>query len=764
MLPKRTLIFLLLILLAGNRLAAQTTCTTLGQNPETAFPVCGTALFHQGIVPICGGNLMLSPCPDPSGVITNRNPFWYKFTCFSSGKLSFFITPDVLTEDYDWQLFDVTGRNPGDVFTDPSLFVACNWSGDVGITGASDVQGGVSLVECAGSGVNLFSMMPDLIAGHNYLLLVSHFSDTQFGYTLSFGGPGNTAVITDTVAPHLANASKASCDATRIMVKLNKRMKCSSLAVNGSDFTVNPPLATVTSATGIGCASGFDMDSILLTFNQPLPIGNYNLVMNRGSDNNTILDICDNGIPENEQIAFTILSNLPVPFDSLQHDHCLTDSFLIILADSIQCTSIAANGSDFSITGPYPVTIANAAPAYCLNGFTRQIIVRLNTAMIQPGNFRLVLQAGSDGNTLLSKCDTASVAGSFIPFVIKPKPFVDFSVPVSLCLPDALARFINRSTISDGTENLFQYAWDFGDPASIPNNTSSLKDPLHRYTRVGPFDVSLQVTSNAGCVHDTLIRFNNIHPQPISNFGFSKSPLCIGDVVTMTDSTNSMDGFTVEWYWDLGDGSTRNIPSFTYTYSNTRTYPVTLYSMNNHGCFSDTMTKTITVFPYPVVDAGPDRTVLAGGQLTIVPTVSGNGLQYLWTPSTYLDNPASPSPKCIAPQNDIRYTLTVTGEGGCKASDDMLVKVLKAPRIPNTFTPNNDGINDRWLIQYLEDYPNNRLQVFTRAGQLVYESRGYYTPWDGTCKGRKLPYDTYYYILEPGNGREPVSGYVTIIK
>ncbi|HNN71203.1 MAG TPA: PKD domain-containing protein, partial [Ferruginibacter sp.] len=498
-------------------------------------------------------------------------------------------------------------------------------------------------------------------------------------------------------------ASKASCDATRIMVKLNKRMKCSSLAANGSDFTVNPPLATVTSATGIGCASGFDMDSILLTFNQPLPIGNYNLVVNRGSDNNTILDICDNGIPENEQIAFTILSNLPVPFDSLQHDHCLTDSLLIILADSIQCTSIAANGSDFSITGPYPVTIANAAPAYCLNGFTRQIIVRLNTAMIQPGNFRLVLQAGSDGNTLLSKCDTASVAGSFIPFVIKPKPFVDFSVPVSLCLPDALARFINRSTISDGTENLFQYAWDFGDPASIPNNTSSLKDPLHRYTRVGPFDVSLQVTSNAGCVHDTLIRFNNIHPQPISNFGFSKSPLCIGDVVTMTDSTNSMDGFTVEWYWDLGDGSTRNIPSFTYTYSNTRTYPVTLYSMNNHGCFSDTMTKTITVFPYPVVDAGPDRTVLAGGQLSIVPTVSGNGLQYLWTPSTYLDNPASPAPRCIAPQNDIRYTLTVTGEGGCKASDDMLVKVLKAPRIPNTFTPNNDGINDRWLIQYLED-------------------------------------------------------------
>ena len=94
----------------------------------------------------------------------------------------------------------------------------------------------------------------------------------------------------------------------------------------------------------------------------------------------------------------------------------------------------------------------------------------------------------------------------------------------------------------------------------------------------------------------------------------------------------------------------------------------------------------------------------------------------------------------------------------------MFVRLLKAPKIPNTFTPNNDGINDFWTIEYLNTYPDNRVQVFTRTGQLVFESRGYNKPWDGTKNGKPLPFDTYYYIIEPNNGRKPITGYVTIVK
>lgn len=767
MLLRKQAIFFFLLILCTSHLCAQTPCTTLGQNPSTAFPVCGTATFHQADVPICSSNTLYVPgCSvwgDPNSLYQNKNPFWYKFTCFQAGTLHFLITPNDPNEDYDWQLYDITGHNPDDVYTDTSLIVTGNWAGTYGLTGANDT--GLNYIACASLPellISTFALSPNLIQGHDYILLVSHFSDTQQGYSLSFGG--GTAVITDTIPPHLVNANRASCDGSRIMVKLNKKMKCNTVAVNGTDFMINPPLANIVSAVAYGCSNGFDTDSVLLTFNQPLPFGNYNLVVKEGSDLNTILDICDTGIPVGEVLPFSVLSLQPVPLDSLQHNKCSTDSLILVLPDSVQCGSVAANGSDFIITGTYPVSILRAIPADCANGLTTRIILHLGALMVQPGTFQVVLRKGTDGNTLLSKCDTPSVVGDFVLFNILPKPVADFSVPASLCLPNATANFVNLSTISDGTGNLLQYLWDFGDPASTPNNTSVLKHPSHRYTSTGPFNVNLRVTSNAGCFKDTTVVFNNIHPQPKTNFGFSKPAICIGDLITMTDSTNAMDGTTIFWNWALGDGSVRNIKSFSYTYASVQTFTVTLYTINSHGCFSDTVSKTITVHPYPTVNAGPDRILLSGGQITIEAQATGAVLQYLWTPSTYLNNTTVLNPRCIAPQNDITYTLTVTNAGGCAASDDMFVKVLKVPRIPNVFTPNNDGINDRWVIQYLEDYPNNHLQVFTRAGQLVYESRGTYKPWNGTYKGKPLPYDTYYYILEPGYGRENMSGFVAIIR
>ena len=67
----------------------------------------------------------------------NKNPFFYKFTCYTAGTLGFLITPIAANEDYDWQLYDITGRNPNDIFTVNSLVVTGNWAGTYGATGAS---------------------------------------------------------------------------------------------------------------------------------------------------------------------------------------------------------------------------------------------------------------------------------------------------------------------------------------------------------------------------------------------------------------------------------------------------------------------------------------------------------------------------------------------------------------------------------------------------------------------------------------------------
>src|SRR4029077_20917464 len=91
-----------------------------GQTPSTAFPVCGSNTFKQSKVPQGhSGDLQVPGC----GAYPDVNPFWYTFTCFSGGTLGFLITPNNIKDDYDWMLFDITGRDPKDVFTDISLVV-----------------------------------------------------------------------------------------------------------------------------------------------------------------------------------------------------------------------------------------------------------------------------------------------------------------------------------------------------------------------------------------------------------------------------------------------------------------------------------------------------------------------------------------------------------------------------------------------------------------------------------------------------------------
>lgn len=185
------------------------------------------------------------------------------------------------------------------------------------------------------------------------------------------------------------------------------------------------------------------------------------------------------------------------------------------------------------------------------------------------------------------------------------------------------------------------------------------------------------------------------------------------------------------------------------------------YTTQN-GC-TDFEEKQLVVNPTPVIDfGGPEINVLEGDVMKLEPKIS-YGATYLWSPSTYLNNPASATPSGL-PINDITYTLAVTSDKGCFAETSVFVRVVRNYIVPNTFTPNNDNIHDRWEISNLKYYPSVRVRVYNRSGQLVFESLGYNTPWDGKYKGKDMPFGTYYYVIETGGGRKPRTGYVTILK
>lgn len=181
-----------------------------------------------------------------------------------------------------------------------------------------------------------------------------------------------------------------------------------------------------------------------------------------------------------------------------------------------------------------------------------------------------------------------------------------------------------------------------------------------------------------------------------------------------------------------------------------------------NGCASST-SRDILVNPSPVADAGPDKGILPGGFSILEGSGKGDGLRYSWLPAARLNDPFRAQP-AASPEQDTRYMLTVSSRDGCKAQDEMLVRVLPKIIVPNAFTPNGDGINDTWVLLYMESYPNCIVEVFNRYGQRVFHSSGYGRAWDGRMNGSLLPAGTYYWLINPKNGRELLKGSVTLIR
>ncbi|HEX4875116.1 MAG TPA: PKD domain-containing protein, partial [Chitinophagaceae bacterium] len=350
------------------------------------------------------------------------------------------------------------------------------------------------------------------------------------------------------------------------------------------------------------------------------------------------------------------------------------------------------------------------------------------------------------------------------PVVVNPIPRPNFTFPVSSCLPSANVQFTNTSGIPGGSASSMTYLWNFGDPGSGPLNTSSGSSPSHIYNAVGPYTVNLLATSSAGCTRDTNIILNSVHPQPTGSFTVNKPDVCVGQSFQFTDNSNPADGTTTQWNWNLGDGNVRTTPAFSYTYGSAGSYTVSLYIINNFGCRSTTATQDLTVNPYPVVDAGPNLFILEGGSDTLQPIVSAINPTFLWTPNQYFLSSNAIERPIVKGVDDIWYTLTVTGRGGCQQSDRVFIKVLKGPEIPNIFSPNGDGVHDTWVIKYLDTYPGCTVEIFNRYGQKIFASTGYGKPWDGTVNGKPVPVGTYYYIVNPKNGRNIMTGYVDVIR
>jgi gliding motility-associated-like protein len=129
------------------------------------------------------------------------------------------------------------------------------------------------------------------------------------------------------------------------------------------------------------------------------------------------------------------------------------------------------------------------------------------------------------------------------------------------------------------------------------------------------------------------------------------------------------------------------------------------------------------------------------------------------TTTATISSPEGKYPIQVSGGSSPNYTInTVDGTLTIVPSADEII-------IPNAFTPNGDGINDLWNIKKLTDFPQCLVSVYSRYGSLVFQSRGYFKPWDGTQNGSPVPTGTYYFIINPNAAGLPLlSGYVTVLR
>ena len=173
------------------------------------------------------------------------------------------------------------------------------------------------------------------------------------------------------------------------------------------------------------------------------------------------------------------------------------------------------------------------------------------------------------------------------------------------------------------------------------------------------------------------------------------------------------------------------------------------------GCFKDTGYINIRVNPLPTVEAGLDKTINVGQVYDLIPTISPDVIYVDWQPTTGLFRNVYPG-ITVKPTENTEYTVLVKNKGGCAARDRVNVIVICNGAnvfMPNTFSPNDDGINDIFYPRGTGLFKIKTLQIFSRWGELVFEKNSFNSNdagfgWNGTYKGLKLTPEVFVYSIE----------------
>ena len=308
------------------------------------------------------------------------------------------------------------------------------------------------------------------------------------------------------------------------------------------------------------------------------------------------------------------------------------------------------------------------------------------------------------------------------------------------------------------------FQW-YKDSIALVNDTNETYNvPING---AGSYQVILQYDSNCVITKTFLVK-----PSIFPKANFYADSVCLGLKTSLYDNSTISSGSIVKWDWSLG--KTPAFPTNSTTFSSSGAYPVTLEVTSNTGCKDDTTINSI-VYPLPKIDFNfsPLDINLFNTKVCFY-NLSAGATNFSWdfdfVGINGKSNLTSPCTVTFPNKKGNTYSVTLTGisKNGCIDSITKIISITEnyILYIPNSFTPNGDGKNDKLKI-VTSGIKSFELIIFNRWGENIFMTTDFNHFWDGTHQGKNAPIGTYVYkvLIKTESGKiKEVIGHFNLIR